>query len=36
MMNYFLTVCRIRSCIGEHATLQFHILFVRGDQVAWL
>ena len=36
MMDYLLTVCRIRSCIREHAPLELYILLVRWNQVAWL
>ena len=35
MMDYLVTVCRIRSCIGEHAPLEFYFLLVRWNQVAW-
>ena len=34
MMDYLLTVCRIRSCIGEHAPLEFYFLLVRWNYVA--
>ena len=35
MMDYLLTVCRIRSCIGEHALLEFYFFLVRWKGVAW-
>src|SRR6516165_8348485 len=35
-MDYLLTVCRIGSCIGEHASLEFYFFLVRWNQVSWL
>jgi hypothetical protein len=36
VMDYLLTVCRIRSSVREHAPLELYILLVRWNQVAWL
>jgi hypothetical protein len=33
--DYLLTVCRIGSCVGEHALLEFYFFLVRWNQIAW-